>query len=127
MTAIPLAPLSIPLVRFAEPLTKALETEYQAERIIAALRRCPQRRIELDFTGLTDASLAFCDEFFRLAERELPETWLVPRHYVHPYPCLVHELVSRLERLREKTWIKGCESFMTGADPGQRGHRTSAV
>jgi len=116
MTAIALSPLSIPLIRFAEPRTKALETEYQAAHIIDMLCRCPQRRIELDFTGLTDASWAFCDEFFRLAERALPETWLVPRHYDHPSPCLVHGLVSRLERLREKTWIRGCESFTTGCD-----------
>jgi len=112
----PISPLSISLVRFAEPLTKALETKYQAECIIAALRHYRQRRIELDFTGLTDASCAFCDEFFRLAEHELPETWLVPRHYDHPCPCLVHRLVDRLERLREKTWIRGCESFTTGCN-----------
>jgi hypothetical protein len=123
MTAIPLSPLSISLVRFAEPLAKTLETEYQAECIIAALRGTPQRRIELDFTGLTDASWAFCDEFFRLAERELPETWLIPRHYVHPSPCFVHRLVERLERMREKTWIKGCESFTSGYDPQISGIR----
>ncbi|HYE35438.1 hypothetical protein [Methylocaldum sp.] len=108
--------MSVPLVRFAEPLTKALETKYQAECIIAALLHNPRRRIELDFAGITYVSRAFGDAFFRLAECELPETWLVPRHYDHPCPCLVHRLVSRLKQLREETWIRGCERFITGSD-----------
>ncbi|WP_232020430.1 hypothetical protein [Methylocaldum marinum] len=119
-TTMPFSPLCIALVRFAEPLTGTLETEAQAECLIDTLRGCSRRRVELDFTGLTDASCAFCDAFFRLAECELPETWLVPRRYDDLCPCFVHRLVSRLERMREKTWIRGCESFVSAADPGKR-------
>lgn len=114
MTAISLSPLSIALVRFAEPITGALETENQAERLIAALRHCSRCRVELDFSGIAGTSPVFCDKFFRLAERELPETWLVPRHYDYPCPGLVYGLVSRLECLRKKTWIRGFESLVTG-------------
>ncbi|MGX2041023.1 STAS-like domain-containing protein [Methylocaldum sp. MU1018] len=117
MTAEFVSSLSVPLVRFAGPVTKALETEGQAEHVIAALRRCPRRRIDLDFSGLADVTEAFGDAFFRLVERELPETWLAPRHYDRLCPRLVRGLVSRLEQLREKSWVRGCEFLTIGCDP----------
>jgi hypothetical protein len=108
---------SVPLVQYAEPRTGALEAECQARTIIAVLCLIPRRWIELDFTGVTCVSSAFGDEFMKLAERELPETWLVPRHYGHPGGYLINRLLNRLKRLRKKAWITGCERFMTGTGP----------
>jgi hypothetical protein len=114
MTVISISPPSIALVRFADPLSRVLKTESQAERVIAALRRCSRCSVELDFSGIAGTSPVFCDAFFGLAERELPDTWLVPRHYEYPWPSLVHRLVGRLACLREKNWIRGVESLVTG-------------
>jgi hypothetical protein len=104
----------VPLVQFADPLTGALETACRAGAIVTVLCLTRRRWIELDFTGVTRVSTAFSDEFMELVERELPETWLEPRHYGPLCGYLVTRLLSRLKRLREEAWIMGCERFMIG-------------
>ena len=109
------SPPSIQLLAYANQSCGELEQAPQAQILVAVLHGCQRNYIELDFSGVFSVSKAFCDEFFRLAKRELAETWLMPKNY-HRNP-MVDWLLSRLKRQREEAWVKGCERFTTGIHP----------
>jgi len=113
-------PPIIPLRDFADPASLSLETREQARCVIRAIECHSRRWVELDFSGITSVNWEFAMKFIRLAQLEMPETWLVPKHYERNCAKLIHPLVSRLERLREEAWINGCELFSTGIDPQRK-------
>jgi hypothetical protein len=94
-----------------------LEDTTEAEELIAALRACQSNYVEMDFSGLQGVGTKFIDQFIRLAEVGLAETWLTPRNYGPSCNCLVNRLLTRLKRQREQAWINGCEAFAAGAVP----------
>jgi hypothetical protein len=104
-----MVPPTVPLRDFAGSEPGGLRTKAQAEAVIRAIQSHPRRHIALDFSGITRVSWEFTQEFMRLAQDELPETWLTPRHYDQNSVMLIAPLISRLARMREEAWIKGCD------------------
>ena len=102
---------SLKLIAYADPLTGTLEQTNQAANVINTLNEISQVWIELNFSDVTGVSMAFSDEFFRLAEVELAETWLMPRNYQPSCIAFVNQLLGRIKQQREEAWIKGCEKY----------------
>lgn len=69
-----------------------LESRAQARRVAA--RVAAFRRVELDFTGVTEVGHSFADELFRVAAREHPGVELVPVHA----GARVAALIASIER-----------------------------
>ena len=103
----------------ADPESLLLETKVQARCVIRTIAPHRCRRVELDFSDIIGVSGEFTLEFIRLAQMELPEVWLVPRHYDQGSEKLIGPLLSRLKRQREQEWIVSCELFSTGIGPRQ--------
>ncbi|MBS1214410.1 MAG: hypothetical protein H6R26_3027 [Proteobacteria bacterium] len=108
------------LREFADPVSLALNTPEQAECLVSAIKPCGRSWVALDFTGIHCINPEFVLEFIRLAQLDLPDSWLVPRHYGQDCGGLTIHLVSRLKRLREIEWTNGCERFSTGIERRER-------
>jgi hypothetical protein len=106
---------AIQIFAYAHPATAILEQAIQAAYLIAALQTFQSNFIELDFTGVEGVSREFTDRFICLAETELPDAWLTPRHYHANCERLIKLLLTRLQLQRERAWADGCDRFMTGA------------
>jgi len=115
----------IPLLAYANPATAVLDQTDQAENLVAALRACQRGFVELDFSGVEGVSIAFNEQFFRLAEDGLAEIWLTPRHYNASCNRLVKRLLSRLQQQREQAWRVACQRFCAGGNPPADGSHES--
>ncbi|QSA95836.1 hypothetical protein [Methylococcus sp. EFPC2] len=109
-------PQCIKLREFADPRSASLDDAQLAVRIVQALEPESQCWVELDFSGVCGVSETFARAFLRRLESKLPGLWLVPTHYGPHANELVVPLIERLERLRQKVWLAGCERFSTGFD-----------
>jgi hypothetical protein len=108
-----MVPPTVPLRDFAGPEPGGLHTKAQAEAVIRAIQSHPRRHIALDFSGIAGVSGEFVREFMRLVQEDLPEIWLTPRHYDRHSAPLIAPLLSRLARMRETAWSKGCDRFIS--------------
>ncbi|MEY2701297.1 MAG: hypothetical protein RIQ52_2052 [Pseudomonadota bacterium] len=104
----------LPMSLFAASGKTLLDTEEQAEQVVAELVHMHEEHsaasIELDFTGVRDASEPFLENLFNLARQHLPGVWLIPRHYHPRIRSHLHEQLYAINCQREQCWRLASEN-----------------